>query len=90
MSIRIDIESDGPHVVVDVAGRLTGSEIAELLSVCEQMEGQFVLDLSKLKFADDDGVEVIRRLGEEGTRIRGASSFINLLINGGTGCHNKA
>jgi anti-anti-sigma regulatory factor len=88
MSIRINIESDGPDVVLDVAGRLTGPEIVQLLSVCEQMEGRFVLDLSKLKFADDAGVEVIRTLREGGASIRGASSFIKLLINGGTGCHN--
>jgi anti-anti-sigma regulatory factor len=88
MSIRINIESDGPDVVLDVAGRLTGPEIVQLLSVCEQMEGRFVLDLSKLKFADDAGVEVIRTLREGGASIRGASSFIKLLIKGGTGCHN--
>jgi len=89
MSIRIDIESEGPDVVLDVAGRLTGPEIIQLLSVCEQMEGRFVLDLSKLKFADDAGVEVIRTLREGGASIRGASSFIKLLINGGTGCHSQ-
>jgi anti-anti-sigma regulatory factor len=88
MSIRINIESDGPDVVLDVAGRLTGPEIVHLLPVCEQMEGQFVLDLSKLQFADDAGVEVIRTLRDGGARVRGASSFIKLLINGGTGCHN--
>jgi anti-anti-sigma regulatory factor len=84
MSIRIDIQSEGPDVVLDVAGRLTRLEAAQLLSVCEQMEGQLVLDLSKLKFADDAGVEVIRSLREGGASIRGASSFIELLIKGGT------
>jgi anti-anti-sigma regulatory factor len=89
MSIRIDIQSEGPNVVLDVAGRLAGSDTEHLLSVCEQIEGQFVLDLSKLKFADDAGAEIIRSLREGGASIRGASTFIELLINGGTGCHNK-
>jgi len=82
MEIRIDIESEGPDVVLNVAGRLTGPAITQLTDVCEPMEGHYVLDLSKLKFADDAGAEAIRTLREGGAGIRGASSFIRLLING--------
>ncbi len=82
MEIRIDIESEGPDVVLHVAGRLTGPAIAQLVDVCEPMEGHFVLDLSRLKFTDDAGTEAIRTLRERGADIRGASSFIKLLING--------
>jgi hypothetical protein len=89
MTIRIDIQFEGPDVVLDVAGRLAGSDTAQLLFVSEQMEGRFALDLSKLKFADEAGAEAIRLLREGGAIIRGTSPFIELLINGGTGCHNK-
>ncbi len=85
MEIRIDIESEGPDVVLHVAGRLTGPAITQLSEACEPMKGRFVLDLSKLKFADDEGADAIRRLREKGADIRGASSFIKLLINGGSG-----
>ena len=85
MEIRIDIESEGPDVVLHVAGRLTGPAIAQLSEACEPMKGRFVLELSKLKFADDEGTEVIRTLRERGAEIRGASSFIKLLINGESG-----
>ena len=85
MDIRIDIESEGPDVVLHVAGRLTGSAITQLANVCEPMEGHYVLDLSKLKFADDAGAEAIRTLREGGADIRGASSFIKLLIDSETG-----
>ena len=81
MDIRIDIESEGPDVVLHVAGRLTGSAITQLSDVCEPIEGRYVLDLSKLMFADDAGAEAIRTLREGGADIRGASSFINLLIS---------
>ena len=81
MEIRIDIESEGPDVVLRVAGRLTGPAIAQLSEASEPMEGRFVLDLSKLKFADDAGAEAIRSLRERGAEIRGASFFIKLLIN---------
>ena len=82
VAIRIDIESEGPVAVLHVAGRLAGPEITQLTDACAPMEGNFVLDLSKLTFADDAGVEVIRALREKGADIRGASSFIELLISG--------
>ncbi len=85
VAIRIDIESEGPVVVLRVAGRLTGPAIKELKEVCERTDANFVIDLSKLKFADDAGAEVIRNYREKGTNIRGASSFIKLLINGSSG-----
>ena len=81
MEIRIDIEAEGPDVVLQVAGRLTGPAITQLVDVCEPLEGHIVLDLSKLKFTDDSGAETIRTLRERGADIRGASSFIKLLIN---------
>ena len=81
MDIRIDIESEGPVVVLHVAGQLSGSTITQLTDVCKTMVGNFVLDLSKLTFADDAGVEVIRTLLGKGLKIRGASTFIQLLIN---------
>jgi len=81
MEIRIDIESEGPDAVLYVAGRLTGPAIARLSEVCEPMEGRYVLDLSELMFADDAGAEVIRKLRASGADIRGASTFIKLLID---------
>ncbi len=84
MAIRIDIESidsEGDDIVVRVAGRLTGDGIKELTGVCESVKGNFVLDLSKLMFADDAGVEVIRTLRKKGAKTTGASSFIRLLID---------
>ena len=81
MDIRIDIESEGPEIVVHVAGRLTGPVVEQLSNVCESTAGHYVLDLSKLMFADDAGTEAIRTLRDGGADIRGASSFIKLLIS---------
>jgi len=81
MDIRIDIEYEGPEVVFYVAGRLAGTAVKQLSDVCGSMEGHCLLDLSKLMFADDAGVEAIRTLREGGAEIRGASSFIKLLID---------
>ena len=64
MEIRIDIETEGPDVVLHVSGRLAGDAIAQLTEVCEPIESHYVLDLSKLMFADDAGAEAIRTLRE--------------------------
>jgi hypothetical protein len=70
-----------------VADRLTGPAIAQLSEAREPMEGRFVLNLSKLKFADNTGAEVIRTMRERGADIRGVSTFIKLLINGEARCN---
>ncbi len=82
---RDGVESEGRDVVLHVAGRLTGPVITQLSETCEPMKRRFVLDLSKLKFADDAGAEAIRTLREKGAEIRGAPYFIKMLINGETG-----
>ena len=82
MDIRIDIETRGLVEVVQVSGRLVVPFVQQLRNVCEPMEGNFVLDLSELIFADDAGMDVIRSLREKGAAISGASAFIKLLIDG--------
>jgi hypothetical protein len=82
MDVRIDIETKGSVNVVRVSGRLVMSSIEQLTVICEPMEGNFVLYLSELVFVDNAGADVIRGLREKGADIRGASSFIKLLIDG--------
>jgi anti-anti-sigma regulatory factor len=82
MDFRIDIETKGSVDAVHVSGRLAMSSIDQLTAICERMEGSFVLDLSELVFVDNAAIGVIRSLREKGADIRGASSFIKLLIDG--------
>jgi len=82
MEIRIDKKTEGTAVVFHVAGRLAGDAVTQLTGACEPMKTHYVLDVSKLMFADDAGAGAIRMLCERGAEIRGASSFIKLLING--------
>jgi len=83
MEIRIDITSEGPETVVYVTGRLSGVAVAELRKACDPIEGAFLLDLSNLLLADDAGIGVIRKLCEKGAEVRGASPFIQLLLDDG-------
>jgi len=82
MGIRIEMETEGPVVVLHVAGQIAGPGITQLRDACERVEGNVVLDLSAMMFADNNGVELLRTLRKEGAAIRGASPFIKLLIDG--------
>jgi anti-anti-sigma regulatory factor len=81
MEIRIDITSEGPETVVYIVGRLSGVAVAQLRKACDPIEGAFVLDLSNLLFADDAGIDFIHKVVEEGADIRGASPFVQLLLD---------
>jgi len=81
MAIRINVNSEGTEVVVYLAGRLSGDDTKELRDTCDHIKEDFVLDLSKLLFADDAGVDVIREISEQGNKIRGVSQFIQLLVD---------
>jgi len=81
MTIRIDVNSEGDEVVVCLAGRLSEDATKELIDTCDHIKGGFVLDLSSLLFADDAGIDAIRTISDQENKIRGASQFIQLLIN---------
>ena len=72
-------------MILRVAGVLAGFAIKQLTDVCEPIEGHYALDLSKLKLADDAGIQLLRSLREEGAEIRGASVFIQYLLNDRSG-----
>ena len=81
MEIRIDITSEGPETVVYIVGRLCGTAVAQLRKACDPIEGAFVVDLSNLLFADDAGIHAIRAIVDTGAHVRGASPFVQLLLD---------
>jgi anti-anti-sigma regulatory factor len=85
VEIRIDIKSEGAETVVRIAGRLSGAAVPLFRKACDPIEGAFVLDLSNLLSADAAGIEVIRKVGETGVEVRGASPFVRLLLDDAPG-----
>jgi len=81
MEIRIDITFEGSQTIVRIAGRLSGVAVAQLRKACDPIERHFVLELSNLLFADDAGIELIRTMGLKGAEVRGASPFVQLLLD---------
>ena len=85
MDIRIDFNSNGSETVVRIAGRLAGTAVAQLKKACDPIEDPFVIDLSNLLFADDEGINAIQALAEKGAKVHGASPFVQLLLDSSPG-----
>ena len=84
MEFRIDVISVEEEVVVHVAGRLAGDAVTQLRAASDAIEGDFVLDLSKLLLTDDAGIALLHEIAERGTPVRGASPFVRLLLDDGS------
>jgi anti-anti-sigma regulatory factor len=81
-TIRIDIiTSDEPEDIVRLSGRLTEGEAFQLKKACNSIGKRFVLDLSDLLFADDAGINLLQELKKNGAEHRGASPFIQMLLD---------
>ena len=80
MDYRIDFIANKSKTVIHIVGRLSGTAIEQLKKVCDPIEMPFVIDLSNLLFADDKGINTIRRIADKGAQVRGASPFVQLLL----------
>ncbi len=81
MDIRIDIDADGTQTMIRIAGRFTSAAVAPLKEACDPFEVPIVIDLSSLFFADDNGINAITALADQGAQISGASPFVQLLLD---------
>ena len=86
MNFRIEFKSEGPETVVSIAGRLNSSSVTQLHKTCDQIEIPFRIDLSELLFADEEGINAIRAICARGGQVKGASPYVRLLLDGGSGC----
>jgi len=83
VELRIDVTSEGSKTVVRVSNRLGEAGVAELRNACGSIEGDLVLDLLHLHYADAAGAGLLRTLAQGGAEIRSASPFIQLLLGRG-------
>lgn len=80
MAIRIARSPDADRTILRIDGHLKSEDVAELRKECAAANGSIVLELSDLGSADAAGAEVLRELATLGTKIRGASRYIELLL----------
>ena len=80
MAIKITRTSNADRAVLRIDGHLRSEDVAELRKACAAANGSLVLELSNLRSADSAGAETLRELASRGTKIRGASRYIELLL----------
>ena len=80
MTLRITSHEPEPTARLKLDGRLTGEEVLEVRRACAEAEGQVVLDLTDLQFADRQGVSVLRELRAHGAQLIGVSHYLGLLL----------
>ena len=78
--LRIFGDGSGPTTVLHVEGRLRGDGVGELRRACSEVEGSLVLDLSDLRYADEQGLRFLGALAKNGTELLKASPLILMLL----------
>ena len=70
--------------VLRLEGRLVGPWVGLLRDIAEGGD-RVVFDLSRLRFAGADGVELLRRLLDAGAELRDCPPFLRELLDSGSG-----
>ena len=81
MQIHIDFISSKSENIIHIAGRLSSNAVAQLRKACDQVKDPMVIDVSELLYADEEGINAIRAIADRGSKIRGASPFVQLLLD---------
>ncbi len=80
MTLLISSGGPGSTGPLKLDGRLTAEEVVELRHACAGVQGQVVLDLTDLQFADRQGVSVLREFKAHGAQFVGVSQYLGLLL----------
>ncbi|MDH3442153.1 MAG: hypothetical protein OEM63_15445, partial [Gammaproteobacteria bacterium] len=81
MNIRVERFSEEQRTVLRIAGRLQSADVSELDKETQSVEGPLTLDLSELMSADNAGIERLRELQAQGAEMRGASRYMQMLLD---------
>ena len=75
MDCRIQVVQRENGWTVVLAGRLKAAQVHELSSTCALIRGHLRLDLTDLLSADAVGVDVLRRLRQNGAELVGVPGY---------------
>jgi anti-anti-sigma regulatory factor len=76
---RIRTET-GQLTTVKLDGWLSGVAVLELRQFCSAIVGAFVIDLAGLRFADDEGIRLLRALRQSGVDLMSAGPFMSMAL----------
>ncbi len=66
--------------VIQIDGQLVGVGVLELERECRAVGLPMAFDLSNLRWADSDGVQLIRTFVDKGAQLRGMSPYVEMLL----------
>ena len=66
--------------VIQIAGQLAGVGVLELERECWAAGLPIAIDLSNLRWADSDGVQLVKMLMGKGAQLRGISPYVEMLL----------
>ena len=78
--IRITTTLNESGRTVKVDGRLLSGDTEELVRACQGSVDTLVIDLSDLRFADDEGMRVLKDLRAHGATLRDARLYLSTLL----------
>jgi hypothetical protein len=80
MTLRIFVEAHGG--VVALHGWLTAAEVEEVQKAVAAQGPSPQVDLASLAGVDEEGLQALKRLEQNGTSLTGAKPYIALLLGG--------
>ena len=80
LTIRVTTSTDGETTTICIEGRLTAADLPDLRAECQSADFPLRLDLSGLKSADEDGIQALRLLSEEGAELHAATPYVRQLL----------
>lgn len=81
MTVRITKRLDLGVTILHVAGWLRSEDVGVLCAEYRGLNGPVALELSQLRSADAAGVATILEIASLGAELRGASTYIDLLLS---------
>jgi hypothetical protein len=73
---RIQVARDDDHLVVRLAGHLTGAQVPDLLAACAEGDRHPRIELEELLSADVIGLDALLRVEEDGAQLVGLLEYL--------------
>jgi anti-anti-sigma regulatory factor len=78
-----ETDTDGETTKLILEGRIIGQWVSEIRNCCEAALSEkrnLILDLSRVNFVDEQGLEVLKDLSRKKVRLTGCSIFLSELL----------
>ena len=74
--LRIDKVQDGQYTMLRLSGRIQAEDLSALRQQVEQLDDNFVLDLSEIQLVDESAVRFLAECQSNGIILRDCADYI--------------